>query len=123
MNSVGSGALIRAVGSDVVADNDFTLITEGLPAGEFSLYFFGDAQVNVPTADGIRCVGGNLERFNPAVLINGAGVSTLAVDLTAPPAAGMIMAGANLNFQLWYRDGAGGGSGSNFSNALNVVWQ
>ncbi|MCP3918965.1 MAG: S8 family serine peptidase [bacterium] len=120
-NSAGAGALIRGVGSDVVADNDFTLITEGLPAGQFGVYFFGPDQVQIPFFDGFRCVDGSIQRLLPAILSDPMGEARRTVDLTLPPAAGIIISGANLNFQYWYRDTVG--TGANFSDGLNVAWQ
>ena len=122
-NSTGAGASIHATGSDVVAGNDFTLITENLPAGQFGLYYFGSNQIQIPFGDGFRCVGGFTVRIEPPLLSNGFGVAQLTLDLTASPAAGNIISGADLNFQFWYRDPGAGVSSFNLSNALNVDWQ
>ena len=122
-NSSGTPALIRAEGSNVVADNDFTLITEGLPAGVSALHFLGPNQVQVPFGDGFRCVGGQTTRVQPVQSANALGVTTRTIDLTAAPAAGLIVPSADLNFQLWYRDGPAGMSGFNLSDGVNVVFQ
>jgi hypothetical protein len=45
------------------------------------------------------------------------------LDFTQPPAGGgpgQIEPGSTWNFQLWYRDPAGGGSGFNLSDALSA---
>ncbi len=120
-NSTGSPSSIRGEGSDTVADNDFTLITEGLPANSFGIYFYGPDQVQLPAQNGFRCVGGSLLRILPATQATPSGVATSAVDLTVPIIASTVIPGANLNFQLWHRDSVG--AGSNYSDALNVVWQ
>jgi subtilisin family serine protease len=120
-NSTGSPSSIRGVGSHAVADNDFTLITEGLPANSFGIYFFGPDQVQLPAQNGFRCVGGNLLRILPATQATVSGVATSAVDLTVPIIAATVIPGADLNFQLWHRDSVG--VGSNYSDGLNVVWQ
>ena len=119
-NSIGLGAMIRAEGSDVVANNDFTLITEQLPPGVFSLYLYGTAQNQQPLGDGFLCVGGTLTRLIPAQVTSAGGVATLPLDLTAFPAVGDIVSGVTRNFQLWYRDSGGG---SNLSDALEVLWR
>ena len=121
-NSVGMGALIRATGSAVVADNDFTLITEHLPVGEFGLYYFGPDQIQLPFGDGYRCVGGAIIRILPPGLTDSFGQFHRTVDLTAPPAAGNIVPGASLNFQFWYRDPGAGTAGFNLSDGLHVDW-
>lgn len=120
-NSTGFPSSIRGEGSSTVADNNFTLITEGLPASSFGIYFFGPDQVYVPAQNGFRCVGGSLLRILPATQSTGGGVATMAVDLTVPAIAGAVVSGANLNFEFWHRDSVG--TGSNFSDGLNVVWQ
>ena len=120
-NSTGVPSSIRGEGSNVVADNDFTLITENVPSGAFGFYFFGPDQTQTPAADGFICVSGSLLRLLPASQSSLGGVATRAVDLTDPLISGTVVPGASLNFQLWHRDV--GGAGSNFSNALNVVWQ
>jgi len=121
-NSVGPGALIRATGSAVVADNDFTLIAEHLPVDEFGLFYFGPNQIQLPFGDGIRCVGGGIDRILPPALTDSSGQLHRTVDLTAPPAAGNIVPGASLNFQFWYRDPDAGATGFNLSDALHVDW-
>lgn len=120
-NSTGSPSSISGQGSNVVADNDFTLVTEGLPANSFGIYFYGPDQVQLPAQNGFRCVDGSLIRILPATQATAAGVATSVVDLTVPIIASTVIPGANLNFQLWHRDV--GGAGSNYSDALNVVWQ
>ena len=106
-----------------MADNDFQLITESVPAGGPGPYFFGPTQIQVPFGDGFRCVGGAIRRLQPPVPADGSGVTRRILNLAAPPAAGNIAPGADLNFQLWYRDNAAGGSGFNLSDGVNVLWQ
>ena len=120
-NSVGTGALTTATGSATVADNNFTLITDGLPGGVPGLYFFGPNQVQVAFGDGFRCVGGATRRVQPPAFSMG-GTAMRTLDLTGPPAAGVVVSGADLNFQFWYRDAMGGPSGFNLSDGLNVVF-
>ena len=120
-NSTGSPSSISGQGSAVVADNNFTLTTTGLPSSSFSLYFFGPDQVFTPAQNGFICVGGSLLRILPGVQATPMGVATSAIDLTVPIVAANVIPGVNLNFQLWHRDI--GGTGSNFSDALNVTWQ
>ncbi|MCB9905155.1 MAG: DUF839 domain-containing protein [Planctomycetes bacterium] len=118
-NSVGSGASIRAEGSTLVADNDFTLYAEGLPAHTPGVFFHGTAQQQTPFGNGTLCVGGFSVRLSPPVFSNSAGASTKPVDLTGTTAA-WIVPGATLHFQLWYRDPAGGGF--NLSDGLRISW-
>ena len=122
-NSVGSGAEMRALGSDVVSDNDFRLRTELLPPSVFGLHYYGPNQIQFPFGDGFRCVGGATQRIQPNTQANPAGVMNRTVDLTLPPLAS-IAPGTTWNFQLWYRDAMGpGGSGFNLSNGVEVSFQ
>lgn len=122
-NSAGAGASIAATGSDVVADNDLTLITTGVPAGQFGLYVMGETLTQMPLGDGFLCLGGTLARLDPVQSASALGVTEAAIDLTQPAAAPLVMAGATLHYQLWYRDAGPGSAGFNLSNALSITWQ
>jgi hypothetical protein len=123
VNSTGAGAQIQGVGSDVVADNDFTLIADHLPANKAGLFFFGPTQIQVAFGNGFRCVGGVTRRIPPTLFSSAAGAVSHTVDLTQAPAAGAIVPGVTLHFQYWYRDPDAGGGFFNLSNALSVAWQ
>jgi len=121
-NSTGQAALISLQGSDIVADEDLELRTINLPGGVSGLYFFGPTRLQLPFGEGIRCVGGLFRRMNPPVHANGSGVATRTFNWTAPYATS-ITVGATQNFQLWYRNGAGGPSGFNLSDAIESIWR
>ncbi len=121
-NSAGTTALVRANGSDVAANQDLTLITDGVVPGVPGLYFFGPSQIQVVFGDGFRCVGGQTTRIQPPVPANGMGTTTAVLNFAAPYGAN-ITSGANLNFQLWYRDPMAGMAGFNLSNGLNIAFQ
>lgn len=122
-NSVGPGASISGMGTDVVASDGFTLLADGLPSGVFGLFYFGPNQIRVPFGDGFRCVGGVTARLQPPAQTSAFGTAARTVDLNAPPAAGIVAPGVVSNFQLWYRDVPGGPSGFNLSDGLQVAWQ
>jgi len=123
-NSAGAGARMAGLGSTVVADNDFTVITEGLPPSVFGLYFFGPNAIQAPFGDGFRCVGGATQRLWPLKRANIFGTAARTIDLSTAPVVGTIVAGSDWNFQLWYRDGGGpGGNGFNVSDGLSVMFQ
>jgi len=122
-NSVGPGAQLVALGSDVVASNDFRLRSEGLPAGVPGIHFFGPIQVQFPFGDGFRCVGGATSRIQPVNHADGAGVMDRLLDLTSPALA-QVVSSSDWSFQLWYRDPAGpGGAGFNLTNGVSVSFQ
>ncbi len=118
-NSVGAGALMAWSGSTSIANNDLSLVVRGAVPGQFGLFFLGDARAFVPVANGMRCVGGQVARFG-ALAIDGQGGAQVLLDLGALPGGTLVTSGMSLDFQFWYRDGAGGGAGSNLSDALEV---
>jgi len=124
-NSTGVGASIGAQGNAVYALNDFTLTCSGLPANTTVLAYCGPSQTQVPFVNGFRCVSGSTTRIGGATPVGAAGAYSRRIDYTqAPLNAGpnAIAPGVTRYFQLWYRNVAGGGAGSNLSNGLQVVF-
>lgn len=123
-NSVGGGAQIGYTGTASIGANDLVLQVSGCPASIVGLFFYGPDQVQIPLADGLRCVGGSITRLSPRVT-SGAGDTSESLDLSSAPfdaGSGQAVAGSTMNFQFWYRDQAAGGAGSNLSNALIVTF-
>ena len=121
-NSTGIGALLAATGSAVATDQDLTLLANQLPVSAPGLFFFGPTQIQTAFGDGFRCVGGATDRIAPLVIADASGRAALTVNFNAPYAAAFV-AGAELNFQLWYRDGMAMASGFNLSDAKNILFQ
>jgi hypothetical protein len=70
-------------------------------------------------------VGSPIYRLAPPQASDGQGSAQKALDLTQPPLGsgnGMVTTGSTANFQYWYRDPQGGGSGFNLSNGLSVTF-
>lgn len=119
-NTTGTAATLHVLGSDVAADQDLTLVTEGVVPGESALYYYGSNQLQLPFGDGYRCVGGFTTRLGSPTLADMRG---LVVQVVAPHffATG-IRANSTLNFQLWYRDPASVNS-FNLSDAVSVTFR
>jgi len=120
-NSVGAGANMTATGSSSVAANDLTLVCDDGPPSQPGVFYYGPNQIQVPFGEGNRCVGGTVIRLWPPVQTDGTGSIARAVDNSTAPNAGVIVNGTSLNFQFWFRDPLGGGSGFNLSNGYNIV--
>jgi hypothetical protein len=124
-NSTGSASVISYSGSCVVADNNFTVTADAMPASQFGIFFYGANQVGggsgVAFGNGTLCVGaGQIYRMVP---ISTTGGMTMTIDLANPPSAsGTITAGSTWNFQAWYRDPVAGGSNYDLSNGLSVTF-
>lgn len=118
-NSSGQAASLRVIGSSVAADDSLTLEASGLPAGTPGLFFYGPNQIQVPFGEGLRCVGGSVQRLQPPSFAPAGGVVRRGVDLAAQG----LGAGTTVSFQYWYRDPAGGPSGFNLSDGVTVTLQ
>ncbi|MCP3916563.1 MAG: hypothetical protein GY711_13485 [bacterium] len=127
-NSSGMPARIAADGSLFVADQDFTLIAEDLPAGEFGYFLVGANQgaFQPPGSQGILCLTcgfqgcSGIGRFNQAGLIIQGPTGSIDVDLAnlplSPPAP--VQPGETWNSQCWFRDLGT----SNFTDAIAVTF-
>ncbi len=129
-NSSGVGAHIFGTGSDLVADNAFTLNAEYLPNNSSGYFFVSQGSTFVPNigaSAGNLCIGGGpVGRFLANVVNTGSGTSVSApTDLTMwpqPTGVVAVVAGESYNFQYWFRD-VTAGSVSNFSDALSVTFE
>ena len=119
-NSAGPGAVIGASGSLSVVLNDTVLITTGLPANQFGIFYYGLGQVEFPFGNGFRCIGGGAVYRLPVTRADAAGTNEFALDFNDLPNGGEISGGEVWNFQHWYRDPMGGGSSFNLSDAISV---
>jgi hypothetical protein len=121
-NSVSpTGATIWASGSSSVIANDLVLMAGPVPVQQFGLFFHAAVQVQFPFGDGFQCAAGGLVRVWPATPADGAGTMTKSVNLSGPDGT-WIAPGVTRNFQLWYRDPAGGPNGHNLSDGLAVCF-
>ena len=127
-NSTGAGALLSATGSELVQDDDVTLVASGLPSGSFGYFLNSRTQGATQPAgsQGTLCVDGQVGRFDAMIFNSGAtGTGSLAVDLTSmptPSGAVPVAPGDTWNFTCWYRD-ANPGATSNFTDAISITFQ
>ncbi|MBL6755249.1 MAG: prolyl oligopeptidase family serine peptidase [Planctomycetes bacterium] len=119
-NSSGAGAEIGWSGSTSVADDDLVLEVTGVPSSTVGLFFYGPDQVQLGLGNGLRCVGGSLQRL-PVVGADASGTVSYPVELlnTSLP-TGAISAGETWNFQFWFRDVQAFPYRFNLSNGLRV---
>jgi len=120
-NTVGSGAQIGSNAQLSVSANQFELNAVGVPPNKPGLFFYGAGQTSTLFGEGVRCVDGSLYRL-PVLVTDSLGFALHAVDFSSPPPGGAITAGSSWNFQLWYRDPAGGPAGFNASDALAATF-
>ncbi len=122
-NTTGLPGTIVASGSEVVLENDLTLVADQLPPGQFG-YFITSTTPSFPFmppgSSGYLCLGGNIGRYNASI---GQGPSfTLQIDLTSMPVNPPVpvQPGETYGFQAWYRDAGGT---NNFTDAVSVLFQ
>jgi hypothetical protein len=119
-NSVGTGALLAHSGSTSLAANAFVLEASQLPAGTNHLFFLGSTAAQIPFGAGYRCIAAPIARLGPPAVTSAAGTASRVLDFTAPPLLGSLSPGDVRDFQCWYRDPAGGGTGQQLSDALSA---
>lgn len=120
-NSAGTGGLLTAGGSNSFGADDITFSVVGLPAAKPALLFVGDASLGTgnPFGDGIRCVGGSIQRLD-VLFTDGGGAANWPAGQAAMGGWG---AGDQRFFQVWYRDPAGPCSSMfNTSSGLDVTF-
>lgn len=127
LNGTGVGALFTASGTTSVTCDNLVLTTTGMPTFNFALYYMGTGMVSIPFGNGLRCVGGMIQRFpvmptGPTGSIT-AGPGLVAFTCATFPPAFCIIPGSIWNFQCWYRDPGGPcGASFNFSNAITATF-
>ncbi len=123
INGTGVGATLVASGNPSIA-NDTLVLSASITNGA-GYFFVGDQQVSggggTAFGNGLRCVGGNVQRIRK--IPGGQGSGTL------PPAGFTIhqivtaAPGDTDFFQVWYRDPNGAcGQAFNTTNGVIVVW-
>lgn len=113
------GAAIESLGSNRISANDLQLLTNGVPPGTSAMYYYGQNATSAPFGNGFRCVGNPVFRL-PVQVAGMFGEVHFLVNYAALPTGGSISAGETWNFQLWFRNPAGGGAGFNLSDGLRI---
>jgi len=120
-NSTGAGVRLHWAGSASVAAGDLAVSAYKGTAGQAALFFQAIHAISLPFVDGLRCVGGSVQRLR-LVTFGADGAANVTYDLAGLSVG--IAPGTTRHYQLWYRDPTGPcGAGSNLSSAMTVVWQ
>lgn len=116
-NSTGQAATLSASGHSSLVWNDLALTCTGLPGNTFGVFYTGSQRDQAPYGNGFRCIGGSIVRYPITQAVSG--VATQAVDLLAPALG--ALPGSVRQFQMYYRNPAGGGAGFNLSDGLEIT--
>ncbi|MEE2938925.1 MAG: hypothetical protein VX460_00940 [Planctomycetota bacterium] len=131
-NSTGVGAILKASGSPVVAENDLTLNVSHLPRHQFLMFVNSRETIFVASpggSEGDLCIGSLTlcRHVNDIVNSGPTGTVSLALDLANMPTntgRTAVVAGETWYWQGWYRDiGYGGVPTSNLSSAIGVTFK
>lgn len=129
INGAGTNAKISAHGSASVASNDLILWVQGVTPAQFGILVTSQTPgfvLNPGASFGNLCLGGAIGRFHTQILHSGVfGEFQIRIDLQALPTPSQVVAaqaGETWRFQAWYRDVIGGQQGSNFSDAVAVLF-
>ena len=123
INSLGLSSTLTVQGSPSVSAGHLVFTASNVNAFTPAQFFKGDAQVQIPFGDGMRCVGGTLHRLKRH---NASpwGYWWGEVQYGLLPPAATILPGSTWNFQLLYRDLNGPlNTGFNLSSALSITFQ
>lgn len=130
VNSSGLGARLEAEGSTSITADDLTLVLTQLPPNSTALMLMAQQTSRLAWGDGLLCIGGmsKIFRLPPALSTGANGTATAGPGLVAlsqtplVPVPGGIQAGDTWNFQAYFRDMFGCGSGFNSSNGVSVTF-
>ena len=132
INAAGNVGSIEASGSPLIADNNLTISSHGLPIGQPGYYLFSanSAYVNpFGGGAGVLCLGAPIRRLNhlagyPVLFVNAAGDVSLTLDLGNLPAT-ILVPGDVYIFQLWHRefDQTTGNPTSNTTDSMRLMFR
>lgn len=118
-NSLGVGAVLHEAGFPSLSWGSYVLSVTGGRPNQPAMLLRGAGKIAIPFKDGQLCMGNPTLRLSVAML-DAAGAATF-LD-TIP---GTQLPWTTAHHQVWYRDPGPGspcGQGSNFSDALTVMW-
>jgi hypothetical protein len=130
-NSTGQGAVLGALGSAVVAQNNLTLEATSLPSNSFGFFLTSATQGFVGNPGGSQgnlCLGGAIGRYvGPGQIKNSGSAGTFSLPLNlalTPTPSGFVsvFAGQTRNYQAWFRDAVSGSATSNFTQGLAITF-
>lgn len=129
-NSTGQPGRLDATGSPFVAQNDVLFVASRMPPHAFGFVIVSPQQAFVPFAGGSQgnlCVGQPVGRGVGGVIFDTGvtGSSAVRANLQALPQPNgpiAVLPGNTFHFQAWHRDTFGGGTTSNFTDAVRILF-
>jgi hypothetical protein len=122
--TTGSGMTLSVTGTASIANDDLTLVADGVPLGNTGLFYAGQSLfAGNALFDGLQCAGGNALRFQARLATTPTVTDT---GLVAQDVFGFFWTpGATYGFQYYSRDNQAGpspcGGLANLSNGVSVT--
>ncbi|MFT7486245.1 MAG: hypothetical protein ACI9F9_002100 [Candidatus Paceibacteria bacterium] len=120
-NSSGQTGGLVFTGEPSLGAGNPTISASALPLNTFGIFFYGPSQLAAPFGNGVRCVGGSLQRLAP-VNTGALGLVTQLIDNNGLPLTGQVSVGDQRNFQFWFRDVPAGASLFNLTDGMAVTY-
>ncbi len=123
-NSFGSGAHMSSSGSTSIGANEFLLSAFGLPPNTTCIVMYGANATQSPLGNGFLCIDSPFRRIG-VLQASFLGDVQRPIDFTRFPFNSgpmAITAGTEWNFQMWYRNVAGGGALFNLTDGLHACF-
>jgi hypothetical protein len=120
-NSTGFTPQMSAWGSASVSTGSISLSACSLPFKVPGIFLYGPNPGSVPFGNGTLCVSGAIVRS--PVFQSFKGCTSWNLNYAGQASSiHPIVPGATYDFQLWYRDQAGGGAGFNLTDAYRLAF-
>jgi len=119
-----AGAQLSSQGVASVSSDTLVFTSIGMPATATCLFFQGTSTEGVPFGDGVKCVGGTIQRLGLKASTAGSASYPDAGEASISIAGLVPVIGATRYYQAWYRDPASFCTNRtyNMSNALKITW-
>ena len=126
-NSTGQIGKLRVFGIAQPSVGIIALAAEQCPPNQPAMFFYGPNPTVMPFADGTLCISGSnggITRVLPPAQLDANGAASIFLPsqhIGVPP--GGPPGNLTVNYQMWFRDPAALGSGSNLTSAAAVQFE
>ena len=116
--STGWNVILRYSGTPDISMNNFWVMAQNAPVGEFGGFILGDQRLYRPFKGSMMCIGGAPARISPVLRVDKGGQAR--VDINARVLG--VIPGDTRYLQFWYRDSRQPTANLNFSDALEITF-
>ena len=123
-SAIGFGASLSTQGVASVSNDTLVFTSNNMPPTASCLFFQGTTTMGAPFGDGVKCVGGAIQRLGLNISASGSASYPQAGDASISVKGLVPVIGGTRYYQAWYRDPASFCTNKTFnmSNALKITW-